>query len=162
MAENAELVREISEHYKQHKFSDSLIAHISSALESQDKKDYKVFKSVKDVLLQAKRKNARFVSVFGHGDGKMGAVFSLRHENAQEGEEEFQGRKVWIALKDNITCSFCQALDGQEKSIDEDFVAQGKTKAGMKTYYFEAPPAHFVLKGERAGEPTCRCVATFV
>ena len=51
--------------------------------------------------------------------------------------------KVWDSTNDLRECPVCDALDGQERGLEEAFVVDGKT--------FVAPPAH----------PRCRCALVF-
>jgi len=53
-------------------------------------------------------------------------------------------KKVWVTTPDDKLCPICEALDGEEVGLDEEFDVEGE---GV-----EAPPAH----------PNCRCVVALV
>lgn len=87
---------------------------------------------------------ARTELAFSYNQGQYLAV-----KQAQEQNLMGKCRKVWVTADTERTCAYCNALDGKEIEMDEDFDIQTTLKGSLIK---RCPPAH----------PHCMCAINYI
>ncbi len=87
---------------------------------------------------------ARTELAFSYNQGQFLAV-----KQAQEQNLMGKCRKVWVTADTERTCPYCNALDGEEIEMDEDFNIQTNLKGSLIK---RCPPAH----------PHCMCAINYI
>ena len=87
---------------------------------------------------------ARTELAFSYNQGQFLAV-----KQAQEQNLMGRCKKVWVTADTERTCSTCNALDGKEIEMDEDFAIQTNLKGSLIK---RCPPAH----------PHCMCAINYI